>query len=64
MDPRKVVEALKRVSVFGEDLLRSGELDEVVYLSLVDLLVRGELVYNLEEDTFVLRDQKISPATR
>lgn len=65
MEQRDVEEALKEISMFGEGLLRSKALDEMVYLSLVDLLVRGIVIYDPEEDTFILREgQNMSPATR
>jgi len=65
MDYKDMEEALKKVSIFGEGMLKSKALDEMVYLSLVDLLVRGVMIYDPDEDTFVLREgQKMSPATR
>ncbi|HDD59412.1 MAG: hypothetical protein J7K08_01125 [Thermoplasmata archaeon] len=61
MDYRDMEEALKKVSIFGEGMLKSKALDEMVYLSLVDLLVRGVMIYDPDEDTFVLRGSEDEP---
>jgi len=55
-DEEEKREALERLLGQGLDFLKGDALDEIVYSSLVDLLVRGIIEYDPVEDTFVLKE--------
>ncbi|MCD6383096.1 MAG: hypothetical protein J7L88_01385 [Thermoplasmata archaeon] len=55
-DEEEKRKALERLVGQGLDFLKGDALDEIVYSSLVDLLVRGIIEYDPVEDTFVLKE--------